>query len=315
MEYKNKNIKISLVQTKKVADIAVCISISLPDIAECCIKKLSCNCVEENGLMKGSEKAALAYALFETVRDKLVGSALEVSKTRVGNIACFTNGNTFNIRFNTQGTSTNLRKACGLAIACFHPEKLFSKYSENIRFLSGKPGQKQEFNYFAKEMVASIKSGINIVVSGKINIDKNKLKDVGDVISNKLPPSESIKDTKAPDTKSTSEESEYPVIKCSGISLVGLADYVRNNSNGISVQITKKGLIVYNTTSKLEQLKDKRRISDYISKKYDRLGDDFLPIFVYFATTQEYADSPTLEKIISAKLTPSKLKAEVLKAI
>ncbi len=38
-------------------------------------------------------------------------------------------------------------------------------------------------------------------------------------------------------------------------------------------------------------------------------------IFVYFASTQGFADSNTLEKIISAKLTPSKLKAEVTKVL
>lgn len=315
MEYKTKNLKISLVTSKKVADISICISIPFPDVAECCLKKLSCNCTEEGGLMKGSEKAALAYALFETVRDKLVGSALEIAKTRVGNVSCFTIGNYFNIRVNTQGTSTNLRKVCGIVLSCFHPEKFFSKYSENIRFLSGKPGQKPEFNYCAKEMITAIKSGINVVVAGKIKIDKNKLKEIGDSVFNKLPSHENIKDTKVPESKAVESESSYPLIKCSGISLAGIADYVRNNSNGMSIEITKKGLLVYNTTSKLDQIKDKNRITEYISKKYERLGDDFMPIFVYFAITQEFADSNTLEKIISAKLTPSKLKTEVLKAI
>lgn len=316
MNVKSKNIQLTVAFTKRVSDIAVCISIPFSGIAQCCLKKLSCNCSEPSELMQGSEEAALAYALFETVRDKLTGSALEVFKTKVSNISCYAIGDIFSIQFNTQATGTNLRKTCGLALSCFSPQKLYSKYSENIRMLCGKPGKKTEFNYCVKKMIDGIKKSVDIVCVGKIKTDNSKLKDIVDVIQNKMPEMDapSAKESEAPPKRQKHDE-VYPVIKCSGIAAAGVADYLRSNFNGVSLEVSSHGVVVYNTTSKLDQLKDKHRIKDYFEKKYNRLDNEFANLFAYFSLTQKYVNSDTLSKIINGKLTPSKLTEFTAKAL
>jgi hypothetical protein len=314
MEVRNKNLSLVVGVSKKVPDIAVNMTFSFPGIAECCLKSLLCNCSEGGKpLMKGSAEAALSYALFETIRDKLVSSPLELSKSKVSNISCRSIGNSLSISWNCQGTGSSLRKTCGLAAGCLHPHKLFSKFSENIKFLSGKGGNKEEFMYCVKKMSENIKKGVQLVAVGKINVDDKKLKDIMGVISNKVPDMENLGSGTAPSFASAEESEEYPLIKCSGVAAASVADYIRSNSGGMGVEVVNNGVIVYNMSweSKRKQLADTRRINDYVQKKYEKLGAEFPNLYAYFILTQGYANGDTVAKVIKTKQSASKLSAMI----
>lgn len=318
MEVHNKNISLCLGVSKRVPDIAVSLSIPFSGVAPCCLKKLMCNCADGSGLMKGSEEAALSFALFEAIRDKFVGSALELSKSRVSNMSCATVGGNLVIRWNCQGTGSSLRKTCGLAVSCLNPAKLFSKYTENIKFLSGKGGNKEQFNYCAKKLAEGIKKHITIAAVGKINTDKEKLNEILKVVQNKMPDVEIPKDTEAPPKhESKDSEDSYPLVKCSGLAAACIADYIRSNSAGMGVQVVESGVIVYNTSweTKKKQIREDRRIKDYVQKKYDKLGAEFSTIFAYFILTQNYADSETVAKVIKNKPKPADLVALIKAAL
>lgn len=320
MHVKSKQVSLTIGQTKKVADIVVSISIPFKGIASCCLKKLKCSCVDVPELVKGSHEASIAYALFEAVRDKLSGSGLELFKTKASNVSCASINDNLVITFQTQGTGTALRKCVGLALSVFNPTKLFTKYSENIKFLSGKGGNKQEFNYVAKKLAEGIKKSIQITSVGKININIIKIKTIVDVVTGKLPSIDmpSAKETDVPSypKSESSDVKQYPIIKCSGLAAAVVADYVRNNSNGMSVGIVDSGVIVYNHSweSKHKQLKDKKRIEDYIYKKYEKLEDrdELSAIFAYFSLSQGFLDSDIAAKLISTKLKLERL-IELLK--
>lgn len=321
MQFKTKNIVVNVSQTKKTSDIIISMSIPFPGVASCCLNNLKANC-SPGGLMKGSEESAISYALFETIRDKLMGSGLEVFKTKVSNITCSYVSGHLTITWNTQGTGSALRKTCGIALAATTPHKFFSKYSENMRFLSGKNGNKETFNFALKKLAEGIKKSVVITAIGKINITSDKLKEVCSVLQNKFPDVEipSAKEISAPETRSVVVDEKkpvYPVIKASGIELPIVADYVRNNSNGFSVSIVDGGVRVYNVSwpSKQAQLKENKRIKDYIEKKYEKLQDrDELPaLFAYLALSQGYADANIASKIISSKLKPAQM-VDILKS-
>ncbi len=313
MEVHDKGITLTVGISKKVADIAVSMTFTFPNIAECCLKGLMCNCADGgNGVMNGSAEAALAYALFEAIRDKLISSPLELSKSRVSNISCRTIGGSLVIGWNCQGTGSSLRKTCGLAIGCLYPHKLFSKYSENYKFLSGKGGNKDEFIYCVKKMNEGIKNGVQLTAVGKINTDNNKLKDIMSVISNKLPALENLGSGVQPEypkEKSENSAENFPFIKCSGITAAAVADYIRTNSGGMGVDVTNNGVVIYNHSwkSKQKQLSENRRIKDYVVKKYERLGDEFANLFAYFILTQGYANGDTAAKVIKGKQHANKL--------
>jgi hypothetical protein len=320
MELKKNSTIVTVSTTKKVSDISVSLTVNFEGLSSFCLKKISASCyntASENELSKGSEEAALAYALYETIRDKLSGSALEIYKTKVSNVSCFSIDEKLVVRWNTQGTVTALRKSCGLVASCLHPAKLFTKYTDNIRFLGGKPN-KEVFNYCAKKLSENIKKNIHFLAVGKINITKEKLNDVVMAINKKLPDMDipSAKEIEAP-PKREKTEMKYPIIKSSGLSAAILADYIRSSSNGMSVEVTDNGVMIYNNLweTKKTQLKQSDRIKDYIDKKYVRLDDEFIPIFTYFMMMQSYADGITLSKNINAKIKPNKLVELIKKSL
>jgi hypothetical protein len=317
MEVRNKNLSICVGVSKRVPDIAVSITIPASGISDQCLKELICNCAGDKELREGSEMAALVYAIFEQIRDKLVGSALELSKSRVSNVSCSAIHNNFVIRWNCQGTGSSLRKTCGLAASCMNPAKLFSKYSENIKFLSGKTGSREHFNYCAKKIAESIKKGVTIAAVGKINLDKDKLGEILKVVGSKFPDIEVPKEIETPPKHEGHVQVHYPLVKASGFAAACVADYIRSNSAGMGVQVVNSGVVVYNQSweTKHKQLREDRRIKDYVLKKYERLGAEFPALFAYFATTQGYADGETVAKIIKSKPKPAELVALIKAAL
>lgn len=320
MQLKQKQVTLTVAQTKKVADIIVAISIPFKDVSEYCLKKLKCNCIDEPELIKGQEEAAIAYALYETIRDKLAGSPLEVFKNKVSNVECYSIDDHLTITFKTQGTGTSLRKTCGIAMSCLNVGKLHSKYSENMKFLTGKGDSKEHFNFVSKKLAEGVKKAIHITTVGKINTDTTKLKDILSVIITKIPSIDvaTAKDTEIPAKKTVSDTDAkpYPVVKCDGLSASIVAEYIRNNSNGMSVGINDVGVVIYNYgwESKHKQLKESKRITDYVHKKYTRLDDkdELSEVFAYFAIDQGFANAVTAERLFTSKLKPAKL-IELLK--
>lgn len=309
MIVKLKQISLTVGQTRKVADIVVSISIPFKGVCDKCLNRLKSSCGPPEELMGGSEEAALAFALYETIRDKLSGSPLEIMKNRCTNINVANISGNLVISFHTAGTGSSLRKASGLVLSCLNPIKLFAKYSENIKFLSGKGGNREEFNFVSKKLAEGIKKSISITAVGKINTDTTKLKDIVAVLANKLSDVEiaPTKDTKPPAKKSTPQDGNaYPIVKCSGLDAAVISDYIRNNSNGMAVSITDAGVVIYNQSweSKRKQLKDSKRIKDYVAKKYGKLEDkdELSAIFAYFSISEGYIDSDIANKCIASKL-------------
>jgi hypothetical protein len=314
MQIKNKQIVLTVGQSRKVVDIIVSITVPFKGIATCCLNRLKANCSGDNELMAGAEEAALAYALFETIRDKLSGSSLEILKNRCTSIKCYTVNGNLVISYYTAGTGSALRKSCGIVLSSLNPIKLFSKYSENIKFLSGKGGNRGEFNFVAKKLAEGIKKDIHITAIGKITTDATKLKDIVGVLVNKLAqidiaPAKEI--TSIGKHVSVVKENPYPIVKCTGLDASLVSDYIRNNSNGMAVSIVPEGVVVYNHSweSKRNQLKDTKRIKDYVTKKYEKLEDkDELSIlFAYFSLSEGYIDSLIASKLVSTKLKSSSI--------
>jgi hypothetical protein len=312
IEVKSKSLNLNVGVIKKVADVIVSITIPFKGIASCCLARLKANCGNPSSPMNGTEEAALAFALFETVRDKLGGSGLETLSTKSTNISCNSIGGNLCITWHTQGTLTAVRKSTGLALHCMNPTKLYSKYSENVRFLTGKAGNREEFNFVAKKLSKEIKN-ITITVVGKINVTEEKLKDAIKTLESKLPdidlPSE--KETSAPEKRKSDNDMDYPHIKCHGLAAAVISDYIRNTSNGMNVAITENGVTIYNTgwSSKHKQLSDKKRIHDYVEKKYLKIEKrgELSALFAYFSLSEGYIDSIIAKSILSNKLKTSRI--------
>lgn len=321
MQIKEKQITLVVSESKKVSDIIVAVTIPFAGISSGCLKRLKFNYTDSTELVDGSESAAIAFALFETVRDKLTGSGLEIFKNKISNITCYSLDNSFTITWNTQGTGTSLRKTVGIMLSCLNTSKLFTKYSENIKFLSNSGGKKEQFNGLSKKFIESIKKSIDVTAVGKINMVMAKLKDIGDALVSKLPEMDiaSVKDIAPLPKHAVVASVPYPVILSKGIETAIVADYIRNTSNGMAVDITDEGVVIYNYDFEIKhrQIKDAARIKDYIHKKYKKLEDkeELSAIFAYFSLAQGFVTATTAKKLVATKLKASELRDLLLKAM
>jgi hypothetical protein len=303
MESKLKNLTITIGECKKVPDIVVLMGI-VYDVSPAAIMKLDesfswDNLKSDNCLFTNSEQSALAYALYHTIRNKMVGSPLELSKSRVSRIECYAHDGKFLISWNTQGSLSALRKTLSIVLSSINPHKLFSKYSTNIKNLGGKV-DRDEFNYVANQMVDSIKKSISIAVVGRIKMDLPKIKDLLDRINKKQPTLSHEKGLKKPGEHDKFTHN-FPSIKASGISSAVTEDYIR--SSGMGTTSINGEIIIYNKSfeSKKESLKQKDKIKKYVQQKYEKLGKDFPCVFAYLCMTQKLCSCCSATSIIKNK--------------
>jgi hypothetical protein len=309
MQVTHKNIELNLTQCKKVADIAVIMGFHFK-VDNQCLNMLKCNHTSDTNY-NGMESASLGYALYELVKEKLVGSPLEISKSKVSRIDCKGLNGKFILTWNTSGFS-GLRKTLAVSLSCLAAPKLYSKYAENMKLLGCK-SDRDVFNTVANQMTDAIKKSIKFGVIGKIKVDEKKIKDLLTKVEPKLPKQEILKGLKAV-PKYIDPVQTYPQIKVTGVAAIAVADYITAKSGGMSVDVFDGYIVIYNKNadSKIKQLKNKNRIADYV-KKYEKLKDDFHGMFGYMAIVKNLADCCTIATIIKTKPKASSMTDLILK--
>ena len=234
---------------------------------------------------KGAEEAALAFSLFCAVKDKLMGSALDVARCKVDHVTCSAHENNFVISWNTQGTGSALRKSIGIALKALQPNALFSKYGYNMKILGSKT-DRNEFNFVANKMIDGILKSIHFVAVGKIKSDsdfKNLLSSAANkyTSSSKTPANKCLAPVKHAEYKQ-----DFPKINCEdGASAIIVADYIRHQ--GFGMRLSGKTIVVYSGSwnSKRDALKKKDRIAAYVASKYSKLKENAGPFLAYAANS------------------------------
>jgi hypothetical protein len=317
MESKLKNLTLTVGECKKVPDIAVVLGFFF-DACPAAIMKLDesfgwDNLKTNNCLFTNSEHSALAYALYHTIRDKMIGSPLELSRSRVSRIECYAQEGKFLISWNTQGSVSMLRKTIGIVLKSINPHKLFAKYSTNIKNLGGK-ADRDVFNHVANQMADSIKKGVKIAAVGRIKITPLKLKDLLGKVDKKQQKLSNEKGTKKPEPHDKFTHS-FPSVKVSGIASTVVEDYIR--SQGMGTTSMGNEIIIYNRSyeSKKAAFKKADRIRTYVKQKYEKLGKDFSCVFAYMCITQKYCTCCSATSIIKNKPSATSMVPLIQKAL
>jgi hypothetical protein len=310
MEVKNKNVCIVYGQSRRVGDSAVSMGLGY-SVSPLCLELLNNN-QKDTESHAGAECAATAFALFESVRDKMIGSPLEVSRSKVSRVDCESIGGEFVISWNTQASFSAIRKTLSLALSCLNAPKLYSKFAENCKLLGCK-SDRSVFNDCSNQLTTAIKKEIKFAIISKAKVDDAKLKDLVAKVAVKLPKQETLSGAKKPE-KHPEHKHEYPVVKVTGVSAVVVADYIRSKSGGMGVFVFGNEVVIYNKSwsTKQKSLNTTNRIGDYVRQKYEKLGKDFPNVLAYVAISQGSGNTSTAAKIIKSKPTPSSMK-ELLK--
>lgn len=291
-------IKLHVISVAKTPDLSVSLSIPF-HCSKDYISILKSNYPYSGAISAGAEEAAIAFALYHLMLEKMVRAPLEISKHKISHITCAAHGKYFVISWNTQGTGSALRKTAGTAIKCLKPHSLFQSYSHNIRAIGGKP-DRSVFNFLANKMLESINSGVDLVAIGKIN-PKVEVKPILEAIQGKLDPGTKVSDSAAPE-KRPELESNYHKIECeNGVAAILVADYIM--AAKVEVRICDKEITVANPNfaTKQKQYKENRRIQDYFNAKYSRLGDAATSILAFYANSSAMGYGDTILKLIKEK--------------
>lgn len=309
-----KGVGVHVTVTKAVPDICVVMDIPLK-VSWCTL-----NCLKSNDSLEGVspghvEKTALAYAVFECIREKLAGSPLETSKSKISSIRCSSTNKCFLVGWNSQGSLSVMRKNCAIALSCLAPHKLYSKYADNMKVL-GVPADKGAFNSAVAEMAKAIKNRVSFVVVGRIKIDNESLGKAMDVIIKKLPEQKvPAASQQKPMLSGEATDSPYPSMDVTGAAGYLTADYINSKANGMAAAFTGSKVIVYSRSweSKRNALLKDSILNSYIDLKFKRLKDKMSGVVMYHYGSRYCADAEALKKL--GKLSAGDIKSMIKKTM
>jgi hypothetical protein len=295
------------------------LTVNFPGISSHCLKHLMSSCkpvyVED-----GAEEAALAYAALESIRNKLMLGPLEQAKYRVEYITCHAIGSELTFVFNCPGNVSGIRKACSVAVSCLNPISLYTKYGENMRFLTGKPSDRGAFNFCVQKFAGGLNGKIHITAVGKVKTTKEKMTDALATISKKLvkPAMPSAKEVQKPEKHVAATATDpFPVVKCSGWAATVVADYIRSFPYGVDVDVVGAGVQVNSTTWKSthSKIKDIDKIDTFTSRKYLKLGKDAPGVLAYHVLSQGFSSATVAAKIVHDRPSVNDLKRAIHNAL
>lgn len=312
---KKGGLSVSVSVTKKVADVAVGLCFKLP-CDGCVANRLkgvaSCGC---DSFPEGSEETALGLSLFLAVKAKLCGSPKDLFKTKVGNVTCVMHSDHFGINWKTQGTVSAVRKSLGIALSVLNPANVFSTWSRCIKQMGGS-ADKESFLYVASKAAAAIKSELNVLVVGKINIDQKKLDEMMKVLEKKHDV-DSVAGGKKPSGHTKCNHDDQTELKVSGWGSAVLSDYIQFKVKGLVPQLCNKYLLLnikpaqWATAAK----KIKEGIKDFVDAKYMGVGDELPAIFGYLALCNSTLCACDVSSAISSKMSAESVKAAISKGL
>jgi hypothetical protein len=274
-------------------------------------------------MFDGVEKSALAFAMFNRIRMKLIGSPLDTIKYKVNDLSCNVHGNQFVICYTTQGSITAIRKTIGDIVSYLTSAGLYSRYSHLIRFLGGQPNE-EEFNYCANEIVNAVKNGVGICIIGKsaglterkeekearqLRANAEALTTLANAIRSKLPgkPKPSKKGMRKPERLNPYQHS-YPFVETSNLlEAIIVGDYIENKL-GVRIDVHNSMVVIYSGIfdRKRDDLKRADTIRDYI-KKYDKLGAELPATLGYLGIMHHCIGCNTINTLIRSGITTSKM--------
>jgi hypothetical protein len=280
-DMETKNVSLNVVDARKAPGVAVVMTI-----------KYSCGSIAHlrsnsppDALYAGAESAALAFSIFECIRDALVGTPVALAQSKVSSVCCSSSDKTFSVCWHTKGTVSAVRATVAKVVKCLAPWKQYTRYSDNIRFMQGMP-DRAVFNRVAADFSDALDK-IQIDVVGKMRYTTDHLKAIATAAHQKLPKQEKMKPASAP-LAHPAEDIGFPFVEVKGLSATLTAEYIRSTSGGMGVAQWPTRLYVLNKgwEAKRRQLADKKRITAYVEQKYAKLKDDMGPTVAFLVATK-----------------------------
>lgn len=268
-----------------------------------------CSCLE---LAYASENTCVAYSIYEIIKEKLMGSPLEQSKSKISTMDCNYQNGEFIITFNCLNNIPAVRKILTVAVSKITPHKYYSKYSHNVKLLNGNPF-KGEFIYSCNELKGS---SLQIFIIGKFNIDGDKFTDMVKKVNDKYSAITESKGGEKPHSLSKYQgKTDYPTNKAEGYVAVFVKDFIKNEF-GLPAVPNSGEVIVYNKKWNVTSKKvSDASVKKYTAQKYSKLKDKFIPIMLYMISSECTLDTNSLIKLHTDNPSHTIIATKIKKAL
>jgi hypothetical protein len=319
MEVSQDNFSLSVMPTRRVADVVVSMSFSLAGDGYTYSQLTHGASCEAKP--NGAEATVLAYALYRVISDKISGDPLAVQRSKCGAVLPSYTGNTFGISWSTQGSVSAVRKTLGIALSQLRPAAVYSVYADLMRGLNHTP-RREHFEYAADELIASLKKHVRVVVIGKINLPKEgakaKLSDALETAVRKFNLAPAGKKVKPTPEGSCADDAESSVV-VSGWRQAVVHSYLEAQLRGVMVSQSGDRLLLSKKKSSLEsalgKLGDKAKVSVYTAAKFGKIGDELVVLYSYLMVSQGLATAHDILDMAKAKPSVSDLTKVIVDAL
>jgi hypothetical protein len=267
-----------------------------------------CSCLE---LAYASENTCVAYSIYEVIREKLMGSLLEQSKSKISAMTCNYQNGEFIMMFSCPNNLPTVKKNLLNMVSKITPHKYYTKYSHNIKLLNGNPCKK-EFLY-CSDLMKTV--ALNVFVIGKFNITDDKFADIVEKTSDKYIKPVAQTGDRPRSLDKNQGRTDFPTNKADGYKAVFVRDFIRSEY-GLPVVIHSGEVIVYNKKWTVTSIKiTEEGVKKYSDQKYAKLNDNFIPMTLYVAATECILDVANMIKLYKDSPSPSAAAIYIKKAI
>lgn len=315
VESSEGKVSVCLNPCKLAGDIAVVVSIKVPEVDWFAIRKLKRNKVTSDPqYSEGSQMSCLAYGLFQRVQEVMSGSVKELLKFQATGFDCDYQDGCFNISFKVKPVRSNMVRAMAKAANALEPGRCKSEYRAACVNLGVKYDE-SVFDACVGHLEKAIKSSLSFYAVGKFILEKydasgklvthkvGKDKDgkevktklpsakefvneVANLITDKLPDLKDGGSGSVPSKKHTFAESDvYDELDCGGgIKSFITADYICNKTNyGVNVVHGKLVIWAKSFLGKKNSISQDKTLDNWVGQRYGakRLEDCLAPFTTY----------------------------------
>jgi hypothetical protein len=273
------NVKMRVEPTKKTSQACVLVGITVKLDAMVLLSLKQSTLFPFNS--SDVDTTIVAYSAFQNVYKELFGNAQASAASKVSSVNCGYDRGEFLVSAVCDRTISSVRKVSGLIMKNLKFSAVNQTYRAYCNTLNIKPDP-TGFAYAVNTLNKAVDNGVNIAVTGKININaKSKLEDAIVPIVNKL---KDLQNKEGPKQRTVVNEKslleDYITVSLpSGLDRIVAKEYLDTHLMK-TVVVNGEVILPVKFESMFSKLNDKEKMSRF-ADKLDRLGSDLAGVLSY----------------------------------
>lgn len=253
------------------------------------------------------DMTCVLYAVYESIRDKLLSGAFEAVKNKIHGIECGAQGSEFTLTIKCNHSANVVKKAVSAVVKNASPGHTYLRYVHAMHAIGQKP-DKAAFYYCVDTVNRSVSKSIRAVITGKSKLDTDKLETMATLLAKKFVVAKAAGDGIRRTHAAESVRSPFTsVIAGSSLEAVVYKKYIEASLHSEARLSNGRVYIDARYADKLSSLGDEERMSAFTSKLM-KLGDETRRAVMYLASAERCMSTEELARSDDKKFTADDIK-------